>query len=53
MLNAKIVHCLRVNSDIPKLITPNDLEKNSSLQVHYQVQHLVGHWQEILRPPKT
>ena len=41
------------NSDIPKLITPNDLEKNSSLQVHYQVQHLVGHWQEILRPPKT
>lgn len=41
------------NADLPKLIAPQDnLEKNG-LQSHYQAQHLVGHWQEILRPPKA
>lgn len=41
------------NADLPKLVEPPvNLEKNS-LKIHYQAQHLVGHWQEILRPPKA
>lgn len=41
------------NTDIPKLIIPEDHLEQNSLQVHYQAQHLAGYWQEILRPPKA
>ncbi len=41
------------NTDIPKLSVPQDNLEQNSLQIHYQAQHLVGHWQEILRPPKA
>lgn len=41
------------NTDIPKLIVPEDHFEQNSLQVHYQAQHLAGYWQEILRPPKA
>ena len=41
------------NTDVPKF-TPLDFsEKQSALQVWYQAEHLAGHWQEILRPPKA
>ncbi|WP_228257199.1 hypothetical protein [Acinetobacter sp. WCHAc060025] len=41
------------NTDIPKLSVPQDHLEQNSLQIHYQAQHLAGHWQEILRPPKA
>lgn len=41
------------NTDIPKLSVPQDNLEQNSLQIHYQAQHLAGHWQEILRPPKA
>lgn len=41
------------NTDIPKLSAPQDHLEQNSLQIHYQAQHLAGHWQEILRPPKA
>ena len=41
------------NTDIPKLSVPQDTLEQNSLQIHYQAQHLAGHWQEILRPPKA
>lgn len=42
-----------LNTDIPKLSVPQDNLEQNSLQIDYQAQHLVGHWQEILRPPKA
>ena len=41
------------NSDIPQLSSPEHSPNLNSLQSFYQVQHLAGHWQEILRPPKA
>jgi 3-dehydroquinate dehydratase len=41
------------NTDIPKLTVPQDNSEQNSPKIHYQAQHLAGHWQEILRPPKA
>lgn len=41
------------NSDIPQLSSPEYSPNLNSLESFYQVQHLAGHWQEILRPPKA
>ncbi len=41
------------NSDIPQLSSPEHSLNLNSLESFYQVQHLAGHWQEILRPPKA
>ena len=41
------------NSDIPQLSSPEHSPNLNSLESFYQVQHLAGHWQEILRPPKA
>ena len=41
------------NPDIPKLIAPDHLHNTQAYQINYQAQHLAGHWQEILRPPKA
>ena len=41
------------NSDIPQLDSPEHSPHLNTLQSSYQVQHLAGHWQEILRPPKA
>lgn len=41
------------NSDIPQLKSSEHSPNLNSLESFYQVQHLAGHWQEILRPPKA
>ena len=41
------------NSDIPKLSLPYEIQYSQALNIAYHAQHLSGHWQEILRPPKT
>ncbi|AXY55895.1 hypothetical protein CDG60_04425 [Acinetobacter chinensis] len=41
------------NTDIPKLVVPQDNSEHYSPKIYYQAQHLAGHWQEILRPPKA
>ena len=41
------------NTDIPQLSSPEHSPHLNVLQSFYQVQHLAGHWQEILRPPKA
>ncbi|MEG0486504.1 MAG: hypothetical protein RR575_01065 [Acinetobacter sp.] len=41
------------NTDIPQLNSPEHSQNLNSLQSFYQAQHLAGHWQEILRPPKA
>lgn len=41
------------NSEVPKLLEPEHSQNNNFYQIAYQAQHLAGHWQEILRPPKA
>ena len=41
------------NSDIPKLSLPHEIQHSQALNIAYHAQHLSGHWQEILRPPKA
>ena len=41
------------NSDIPKLSLPYEIQHSQALNIAYHAQHLSGHWQEILRPPKA
>ena len=41
------------NSDIPKLSLPYEIQHSQALTIAYHAQHLSGHWQEILRPPKA
>lgn len=41
------------NSDIPKLSLPHEIQHSQALNIAYYAQHLSGHWQEILRPPKA
>lgn len=41
------------NADIPQLSPPEHLQNRSVISIAYQAQHLAGHWQEILRPPKA
>lgn len=41
------------NTDIPQINSPEHSQHLNSLQSFYQAQHLAGHWQEILRPPKA
>ena len=41
------------NSDIPKLSLPYATQYSQALNIAYHAQHLSGHWQEILRPPKA
>lgn len=41
------------NADIPELSPPDHLYNLSPISKDYKAQHLAGHWQEILRPPKA
>ena len=51
------LHCQSLNSvlnvQVPELIQPVALSSVNILLPAYQAQHLLGHWQQILRPPKA
>ncbi|MDO5542923.1 MAG: hypothetical protein Q4F77_06395 [Acinetobacter sp.] len=51
------LHCQSLNSvlnvQVPELIQPIALTSVNIVLPVYQAQHLLGHWQQILRPPKA
>ena len=51
------LHCQSLNSvlnvQVPELIQPIALTSVNILLPAYQAQHLLGHWQQISRPPKA
>ncbi|WP_227515224.1 hypothetical protein [Acinetobacter towneri] len=51
------LHCQNLNSvlhvQVPELIQPVALSSVNILLPAYHAQHLLGHWQQILRPPKA
>lgn len=51
------LHCQSLNSvlnvQVPELIQPIALTSVNILLPAYHAQHLLGHWQQILRPPKA
>ena len=52
-----ISHCQTINfaldQQIPSLSVSPFFELNTYKNTEYQARHLAGHWQEILRPPRT
>ena len=52
-----ISHCQTINfaldQQIPSLSVSPFFELNTYKNTAYQARHLAGHWQEILRPPRT
>lgn len=51
------LHCQSLNSvlnvQVPELTQPAALTSVNILLPAYHAQHLLGHWQQILRPPKA